>query len=218
MENRTRDYKRRKLNLAVKRDFQMWLLIRILGVAVVSSLVAVLILYFYSRQEISTSFYSAHIQIRRVSDLLFPVMAAGALVSLLGGMVLAAFLPQKIAGPIYRVQKSLEAIGDGDLTENLVLRKGDPLKDLADSVNETTDGLRSRIQEIKEIQRELDKVVVSLEHREAAAVSARQNIALDRFRTLMLKDAGRSVIPKETGTDDDWAGVEEKPLALNPDD
>jgi methyl-accepting chemotaxis protein len=161
----------------------MWLLIRIVGVVIVSTLVAVAILYLYSRQQISSSFYSAHIQIRRVSDLLFPVMAAGAFVSLFSGMVLALFLPQKLAGPLYRVQKSLEMIRNGDLTEKVFLRKGDTLTDLAAAVNETTAGLRGRIQEIKEIQAELDQIITSLQHQEATAVSARQKVALDRLRT-----------------------------------
>lgn len=176
-------YRRKKLNLAVNRQFQLWLLIRIVGVVIVSTLVAVAILYLYSRQQISASFYSAHIQIRRVSDLLFPVMAAGAFVSMLSGLVLALFLPQKLAGPIYRVQKSLMAIRNGDLTETVLLRKGDTLMDLADGVNETTAGLRGRIQEVKEIQAELDEIIASLQHQEATAVSARQKVALDRLRT-----------------------------------
>ena len=176
-------YKRKKLNLGVKRQFQMWLLIRILGVVVVSSLVAVLILYLYSRQEISSSFYSAHIQIRRVSDLLFPVMGAGAFVSLLSGMVLALFLPQKLAGPLFRIEKDLEVIRQGDLTCQIRLRKNDTLTELADSVNETTTDLRARIQEVKDIQRELDGIIASLEHREAEEVSARQRKALERLRT-----------------------------------
>ena len=176
-------YKRKKLNLAVKREFQLWLLIRIAGVVVLSTSVAVLILYLYSRQEISGSFYAAHIQIRRVSDLLFPVMAAGALVSLMSGLGLALFLPQKLAGPLFRIQKSLETIGAGDLTERIVLRRNDTLMDLADSINATTAGLRGRIQEIKDTQQELDRLVADLEHREAEALLVRQNSALNRLRT-----------------------------------
>jgi len=174
-------YKRKKLNLAVKREFQLWLLLRIAGVVIVSSLVAVVILYLYSRQEISSSFYSAHIQIRRVSDLLIPVMAAGGFISLLSGVALALFLPQKLAGPIYRVQKSLEAIRDGDLTERVRLRSNDTLMDLADSVNETAAGLMAMIQDIKNLQQELHS---SIEHVGAGDVSARQSQALERFRTV----------------------------------
>jgi methyl-accepting chemotaxis protein len=184
MENKDKKHiKRKKVNLAVKRKFQMWLLSRIIGVVLVSTLVGISILYLYSRQEISTSFYSAHIQIRRVSDLLLPVMGAGAFVSLLSGMVLALFLPQKLAGPVYRVQKFLEVIRDGDLTGHMELRSNDTLMDLADSVNETSAGLRALIQEIKDTQKELDQIITSLEHKEAAAASARHNFVLDRLRT-----------------------------------
>jgi methyl-accepting chemotaxis protein len=171
--------RRKKLNLAVKREFQMWLLVRILGVVIFSTMVAVFILYFFSRKEISSSFYTAHIQIRRVSDLLFPVMTAGALVSLLSGLILALFLPQKLAGPIYRIQKSLETIRDGDLTEHIELRKNDPFSDLADSVNQTAAGLRARIREIKEV----DKAICALEHQEEEALAALQASALERLRT-----------------------------------
>lgn len=175
-------YKRKKLNLSVMREFQMWLLVRILGVVVVSSLVAALILFVYARQEISANFYSAHIQIRRVSDLLLPVTAAGAFVSLISGMLLAFFLPQKIAGPVYRIQKSLESIRQGNLTEVVKLRTGDTLMDLADSVNETTSRLREKIQEIKAVQEELDALVQTLESHEAKEIAARQKSALDQLR------------------------------------
>jgi len=184
MENQEQKrFKRKKLNLGVKREFQIWLLIRIGGVVIVSALAAILLLYFYSRQEISSTFYSAHIQLRRVSDLLLPVMAAGALVSLLSGLALALFLPQKLAGPVYRVQKGLERVKEGDLTEHIALRENDTLMDLAASVNEATAGLHARIQEIKGIQRELDQIVASLQHQEAAAVCTRQNQALARLQT-----------------------------------
>lgn len=185
--------KRKKINLAVKREFQVWLLIRILGVVLLSSMVAVFILYIYSRQEISSSFYSAHIQIRRVSDLLFPVMAAGAFVSLLGGMFLALFLPQKIAGPIFRVQKGLETIRDGDLTEKVMLRRNDTLKDLAESVNETAAGLQVRIQEIKRIHAEIEQVLAS--GKDISNLLVRQNAALERLHTMVLDEEGSPSIP-----------------------
>lgn len=175
-------YKRKKLNMAVKRDLQLWLLLRILGVVIVSSLVSVLILYLYSRQEISTTFYSAHIQLRRVSDLLFPVLAAGGLVSLLSGLALALFLPLKLAGPIFGIQKGLALIQAGDLTAKITLRKGDILTDLAASVNDTTADFRSRIVALKALQAELERLAapadVALQQ-----VSSRQGEALAQLKT-----------------------------------
>jgi len=134
--------KRTKLNLKVKRRFQLWLLTRIIGTILMSSLVAAAVLFFYARQEIGGSFYEAHIRIRYVSDLLIPVVIAGSLVSLLSGLVLAIFLPQKIAGPIFRMEEDLKKIQEGQLDTVIKLREGDPLQGFADIINSTVTALR----------------------------------------------------------------------------
>lgn len=141
--------KRKKLNLTVKREFQVWLLIRIFGTILVSSLVAAAILFFYARQEIGASFYEAHIRIRHVSDLLIPVVIAGSLVSLISGTILALFLPQKIAGPIFRIEEDLKKIKAGQLDKVIKIRQGDPLQDFAETINNTVAALRDA-QENKE--------------------------------------------------------------------
>lgn len=106
---------RKHLNINVKSEFQRWLLLRIFGVVLLSALAAALVLYFYARHETITTFYDAHIKLRRVSDLLFPVVLSGAGVSLLGGLALALFLPQKIAGPLYNIERTLGYVRAGSL-------------------------------------------------------------------------------------------------------
>jgi methyl-accepting chemotaxis protein len=150
-------FKRKKLNLAVKKELQRWLLVRMFGVVLLSSLVAAFILYFYAHKEVGDSYYDAHIAIRHVSDLLWPVIAAGSVVSLLSGMFLAVFLPQKIAGPIYRIEKELEKLGEGDLTVEIRLRPGDPFHDLVGGINQSVAGLRTHIRIIQDICNELEK-------------------------------------------------------------
>lgn len=137
--------KRKKLNLSVKREFQIWLLVRIIGTILLCALVSALILYFYSRQEISESFYDAHVKIRHVSDLLLPVILVGVSVSLISGVVLALFLPQKIAGPVFRIEQDLKEIQKGDLDKVIRLREKDPLHDLAKTINDTIVMLVERI-------------------------------------------------------------------------
>ncbi|MBU4033324.1 MAG: methyl-accepting chemotaxis protein, partial [Proteobacteria bacterium] len=124
--------------------------VRISGVVILSSVIAALVLYGYARNEICDSFYSAHIAIRRVSDLLWPVVAAGSAVSLLSGMLLAIFLPQKIAGPIFRIEKDLEPVRQGDLTVTITLRADDPLQDFAARINEAIGELRVKVHRIQD--------------------------------------------------------------------
>lgn len=174
--------KRKKLNLKVKKEFQKWLLVRMLGVVFLSSMIAALILYIYARKEISDSFYDAHIRIRYVSDLLFPVVAAGSFVSLLSGMALALFLPQKIAGPIYRIELELRAVQDGNLTTNIRLRKKDILKDFVATINTTLFSMRDKVVRLRKSQEEFEKVlwVENKEEIEKALKVVRENI--DQFK------------------------------------
>lgn len=48
---------------------------------------------------------------------------------------LGIFLSHKIAGPIYRIEKSLDTMASGDLSFRITLRRGDEMVTLADAVN-----------------------------------------------------------------------------------
>ena len=50
----------------------------------------------------------------------------------------------RIAGPMPKIYRALKAIGDGDFNINLVLRKHDELKELADGINEMARKLKER--------------------------------------------------------------------------
>ncbi|WP_457573197.1 methyl-accepting chemotaxis protein [Desulfolithobacter sp.] len=175
--------KRKKLNLTVKKELQKWLLIRITGIVLLCSLVAALILYFYARSEITSSFFDAHLKIRRVSDLLLPVLLTGSAVSMVAGLVLAMFLPQKIAGPVYRIEKDLEEVQKGELTKVIHLRKGDLLMDLADEVNKATASVRQLVQEIKDNYRSAEKAVRAGDDAQVEMALHRLEESLSRLKT-----------------------------------
>lgn len=167
------EYKRKKLNLAVKRNFQRWLLLRISGTVILCVAVAAVVLYFYSRRELGESFYTAHITVRRVSDLLLPVILAGSAVSLISGLVLALFLPQKIAGPLFHIEKDLNRVGEGDLTVTINLRGKDPLQEFVEAINEDIDGLRGRVEQVQLGFKDLDQSKFSESQKEASLVLSR---------------------------------------------
>ncbi len=142
----------------------------------VSGVIAAIVLYFYSRQEIGESFYTAHITVRRVSDLLLPVILAGSAVSLISGMLLAVFLPQKIAGPLYRIEQELDRLGKGDLTVQIILRKDDTLKDFASVVNLNIDELHDKIKDIKTGLDDIDPAALSPDQQHAIELLAKLKV------------------------------------------
>ncbi|MBI5557147.1 MAG: methyl-accepting chemotaxis protein [Deltaproteobacteria bacterium] len=172
--------KRKKINLKVKRAFQKWLLLRMTAQVVLSSLMAAAILYFYARSEITDNFYTAHVTIRRVSDLLLPVIAAGSAVSFFSAIFAAAFLPQKIAGPLYCIEKRLEDLQEGDLRTEVILRRGDILQDMAAAVNHSTSALREKIIKVRKDQEQIEKNIKETREIRDAVHNLKEN--LDFFK------------------------------------
>lgn len=73
--------------------------------------------------------------------------AIGAVIILFGAI--SIFVTHKIAGPLYRLKKSLSLITQGNLDVKITLRKGDDLKDLAEHVNMLVDELRMVVTALK---------------------------------------------------------------------
>ncbi len=170
------EYQRKKLNLSVKNEFQRWLLFRIFGTVILSSLVAGGILYLFARKEVVDSFYTAHVTIRRVSDLLLPVVLAGSFVSLLSGTLLALFLPQKIAGPLFRIEEELEAVRKGDLTVKIKLRNDDTMKDFVAIINQTIASLRIKVERIQKVYNCIERCKPKNDQEEKARAMAREEL------------------------------------------
>ncbi|MCK5684192.1 hypothetical protein KAJ27_08720 [bacterium] len=55
----------------------------------------------------------------------------------------------KIAGPIYRLEIEMDRIGNGDLSHNIKLRKGDFLTEIAVSLNGMQGSMKDRLGNIK---------------------------------------------------------------------
>ena len=80
-------------------------------------------------------------------------------------VLIGMFLSHRIAGPIYRMEKFLTGVSQGDLTTHLTLRPKDELKPLAEGINTVVDSLRSSVAVEKKI---LDNLRTELSNLEAA--------------------------------------------------
>lgn len=97
----------------------------------------------------------------------------------IGGIILlfgalSIFITHKIAGPLYRLKKSLAMIVEGNLDVKVKLRKGDDLKDLAEHFNMLAEELRTFVNTVRvdydllseyilELEREIDAKMLTEE-------------------------------------------------------
>ena len=120
----------------------------------------------------------------------------GAVILLFGAV--SIYITHKIAGPLYRLKKSLFMITEGNLDVKVKLRKGDDLKDLAEQVNMLVDTFRTFVTTVRvdydllsdyilEIEREIKANVLTEESGRKIikkVQDSRKNIeaALEKFK------------------------------------
>jgi methyl-accepting chemotaxis protein len=153
-------HKRKKINLKIKQDFQIWLLVRIMGTILLTIIIASVLAYLYSKGVVDAEHLSFKSDTRKIGEVMLPILVAGSLTSIIAGLLLALFLPQKIAGPIYRIEQDLLQVGTGDLTKTITLRSADILKDFAESVNTAVTDIGNMVKDAKESGKALETKII----------------------------------------------------------
>jgi methyl-accepting chemotaxis protein len=87
----------------------------------------------------------------------------GAIILFFG--VISIFISHKVAGPLFRLKKSVNQVSEGDLSVVIKLRKWDDLKDLAEHTNSLIEELRTFVNTLKNDYNLLSDYIQELEHK-----------------------------------------------------
>lgn len=152
--------KRKTINFSIKKEFQLKLLFQILGIVLAGTLITSAVFYFYANREIGDSLRSFHVNARNFLDYLFPAVMVSGLAGFIIASIISLFFPHTFGGPFFRIERDLvEKVGEGDLTTRFYLRKGDNVKDLADSLNKMLDKLCAKMNDIETASENLKSLV-----------------------------------------------------------
>ncbi len=105
----------------------------------------------------------------------------------IGGIIIffgavSIFISHKVAGPLFRLKKSLDRITEGDLDVVIKLRKWDDLKDLAEHINMLVAELRTFVITLRNDYGLLSEYITELER----AIDAK----------ILTEESGREIIRK----------------------
>ncbi len=204
-------------NYFIKPGFQSRLTaIMILLVIIVANLVGGLT-YLCSHERLDKLFaeeYKLPIEVNQLTRVLLP----GVLISELVSIFIVAFLCIKIthtiAGPVYRMERVARGIGEGDLTNFIKLRQRDELKDLADSMNEMTMGLRNKVVSLKEATAEirdgLESVKNSKDTTKLESVLQKLTTVEETLQSFILEKEHRTRLEDDDEEEDQENDSEEK--------
>ena len=165
---------RRRRRLIIEGNFQARFILRFILVIIGATLLstgAILGLFYFKYHTGGTDLNSLIIVITPEGEttvaglfqvILMPLIAANLI-------VLCIIIPfslvysHKVAGPIYRLEQSMELLINGDMDFIITLRKNDEFKYLADKMNALIDYMRRNISEVRSSHRIIRDIVARID-------------------------------------------------------
>ena len=142
--------RRRIVNFSIKKKMQVRLLLGIMLVVFLSVGLASVFFYLMSDREIGQSYRQFHVTAKNFLEMLLPGVIMAFIIGIVSAVVAAVFLPHRIAGPLYRMERDIrDKIGEGNLTARFSIRDGDEVGELADTLNIMVGKLRGKVEKIK---------------------------------------------------------------------
>lgn len=166
--------KRRRKRLIIEGNFQARFILRFILVIVGATLLstgAILGLFYFKYHVGGTDLSSLIIVITPEGEttvaglfqvILIPLIAAN-LIVLCVVIPFSLVYSHKVAGPIYRLEQSMELLLNGDMDFIITLRKNDEFKYLADKTNALIDYMRRNISEVRSSHRIIRDMVARVD-------------------------------------------------------
>ena len=171
----------RRKNYFIKRSFQTRFSLRFASLILLEALLIAGLFFHIAQGTLTTSYNGSDLTIEQTThffsvNFLLLLLITGIAVTL-AGMLVFIFYSHRIAGPLYRFQRSLQELSEGELTGRIRLRQKDQLGDLGESINRVSESMDKQIGLIKKEIHEASK------HGTTKDSLARLKEMLDSFKT-----------------------------------
>ncbi|MBI5180482.1 MAG: methyl-accepting chemotaxis protein [Nitrospirae bacterium] len=137
----------------IKKEFQARFIIKFCLIVIMGAIISGIILYASTNQRLGDTYLESLNAIKVLNDNLISNLVYTNLITVTAisivTIVITLFASHKIAGPLYRLERSTEAIGNGDFTIETRLRENDEITGVASALNEMAGKLRSKMIDIK---------------------------------------------------------------------
>ena len=168
--NEKQSYARRRY--FINRKFQLEFSVRFLLIIIVTA-IAVLLLFFYnSRGTLTAGYTGSEVKLLHTGAYFLPSLLLSTvgiiILASLTGIVTMILISHRLAGPLFRFQKSLDQLSSGDLTLRFNLRDKDQFKELADRINVFATTMDENIDRVKTRASDLARLIADLQSVSAA--------------------------------------------------
>lgn len=143
----------RRRNVYIDKNFQTRFILKFCALVAVGAGLTIVALYLLLQQSTSVSFIQARVKVMTTADFILPIMIQTLLVVMgfvsLGAIAVTLVVSHKIAGPLFRFKQTFKDLASGNFSNQVRLRKGDQLGDVATDFNHMITVLRNQLIEAK---------------------------------------------------------------------
>lgn len=144
--------KHKRRNFFIKKDFQGKLILGYFLFVSAGCLFFIFLFSLFAADTLTISYTNNDLQLGQTPLMLLRKTLAAHWVFIVVGAVFivlgAMLLTHRIAGPLFRFEKTLERMKQGDLTDTIFLRSKDEGKELAGKINDFNEGLSTKIRDL----------------------------------------------------------------------
>ena len=137
----------------IKKDFQAKFILKFCSLILGGVFISTGLLFLFSQDTLTSSFNHSRLVIENTALAILPSIVYTSLITLglltIATIIVTLFISHKIAGPMFRFEKELKEIGEGNLTKKIMLRNKDQAAELADCINDMTAGLQEKVSRIR---------------------------------------------------------------------
>jgi len=143
----------RRKHYFVKKDFQFRFILKFCLIVLIGAIISTSLLFLFSQGTLTSSFQQSRLSIKNTALAILPAVIYTNLITLgliaLATIAVTLFVSHRIAGPMFRFEKELKAIEEGDLTKDIRLREKDQITDMAATLNNTIASLHEKVLDIQ---------------------------------------------------------------------
>jgi methyl-accepting chemotaxis protein len=140
-------------NVYIDKDFQTRFILKFCALVALGAGLTIGLLYLLSLQSTTVSFVQAKVKVMTTADFILPVLVQTVLVVMglvsIASIAVTLIVSHKIAGPLFRFKQTFRELANGNFSNQVRLRKGDQLIEVADDFNQMITVVRARLIEAK---------------------------------------------------------------------
>ena len=160
----------------IKKRFQAGVILKFSLIVLAGILVSTILLFFLSQDSLTSCYAHSRLEIKSTGQAILPAVLVTNLVTLglitFFAMAVMLFISHRIAGPLFRFEKDIKQVAQGDLRVKVNLRKKDQLTDISTALNQMTSSIHDKISHIDERLAQIEDMDNQSMGREIAALKS----------------------------------------------